>query len=145
MLTEKAVRSLPYNAELLFDLAADVERYPEFLRWWIAARIRKREGDVYYTEQVLGLGPVRIQFSSKTFLHRPERIEVCSEQSPFRQFHLVWKFVPETAGGCQVSLAAKVEFRSRVLEKIVAQVLPTVIGEIISAFEARAYQLAKAA
>lgn len=31
MVTRKAERLLPYTAEQLFDLAADVEHYPEYL------------------------------------------------------------------------------------------------------------------
>ena len=55
MLSRKVERSLPYSAEQMFDLAADVERYPEFLRWWITARIRQRRGEIFYTDQVLVL------------------------------------------------------------------------------------------
>jgi len=60
MLTQSVERLLPYSRARLFDLAADVERYPEFLRWWISARIRRRQTDVYYTDQVVafGEGPV---------------------------------------------------------------------------------------
>ena len=51
MLTRRAERLLSYSPEQLFDLAADVERYPKFLHWWKAARIKRRDGDVYYTDQ----------------------------------------------------------------------------------------------
>lgn len=49
MLSEEAERCLPYSPEQLFDLVADVERYPEFLRWWISARVWRRRVDTYYT------------------------------------------------------------------------------------------------
>jgi coenzyme Q-binding protein COQ10 len=137
-------RSLPYDRDQLFDLAADVERYPEFLRWWKAVRVWRRESNRYCTDQVLGLGPLRVRFESKTALQRPERIEVTSDQGPFLHFQLAWSFEPQPANGCIVSLAAELDFRSRLLERIVAHVLPGTIADIIAAFEARAHELYRA-
>lgn len=141
MLRESVERSLPYDAERLFDLAADVERYPEFLRWWIAARIWQRETNVYYTDQVLGLGPLRIRFGSKTILRRPERIDVTSDEPPFQRFRLTWIFEPQPDLRCRVSLVAEIDFRSRLLERMVGQILAASLADIIRAFEARARQL----
>jgi coenzyme Q-binding protein COQ10 len=145
MLSESLERSVPYSPEQLFDLAADVEHYPEFLRWWITARVRQREANAYCTDQVLGLGPIRVTFASKTVLHRPERIDVTSDQSPFRRFGLHWVFAPEQDAGCRVSLAVQLELYSRFLEKVVAKVLRTTIADILAAFEARADRLYKSA
>jgi hypothetical protein len=55
---ERFGRTLPFSCQQAFDIAADIERYPEFLRWWISARIQKRESNICYVEQVLGLGPI---------------------------------------------------------------------------------------
>ena len=77
-----------YKTEQPFDLAADVERKTKFLPWWVAARIRTRDRDVYYIDQVVGFGIVRASFSSKTVLRRPERIDVTSTDRPFRHFNL---------------------------------------------------------
>ncbi|WP_425482693.1 type II toxin-antitoxin system RatA family toxin [Chelativorans xinjiangense] len=55
-------RVLPYDSEVLFDIAADVEQYPEFLPSWKAARITRREGNTYWTDQTIGLGPLRARF-----------------------------------------------------------------------------------
>ncbi len=138
MQSQSVDRLLPYPPALLFDLVADVERYPEFLRWWISARIWKRHADLYYTDQVLGLGPVRVRFRSRTQLWRPQRIDVTSEESPFRRFDLSWTFQPNANGWCRVRLAATLELNSRLLQHLVEAVLPAAIGEIISAFEERA-------
>ena len=143
MLTQSAERQLPYSREQLFDLAADVERYPEFLRWWITARVRKREGEVYYTDQVLGLGPIRVRFGSKTELRRPERIDVTSEESPFRQFKLSWIFESLPGVRCRVILVAELELHSYLLQQLVERVLPAAIADIVAAFEARAHRLYK--
>ena len=141
MLSQRVGRLLPYRAEELFDLAADVERYPEFLRWWLAARIRDREASVYRTDQVLGLGLIRVRFASKTVFHRPQRIDVTSDEWPFRQFRLSWTFEPQRPAGCRVILVAEVELRSWLLQGVVDRILPGVTADIISAFEARARRL----
>ena len=141
MLSLRVERWLPYCCEQLFDLTADVEHYPEFLRWWIAARIRRREDSAYYTDQVLGFGPLRIRFGSKTVLHRPERIDVTSDEPPFRQFRLAWIFEPQLGPGCKVSLVAEINFRSRLLQRVAEHALSGAIAGIIDAFEARARRL----
>ena len=141
--SEKRERLLPYTAEQLFDLAADVERYPEYLRWWIAARIRKREANVYYTDQVLGLGPIRLNFGSRTVLQPPTRIDVTSNEFPFQLFKLSWNFAPLAGAGCRVSLAAEFEMRSFVFQRIVDRALPTATADVIAAFETRAHRLYK--
>ena len=139
MPTRRAERLLSYSAEQLFDLAADVERYPKFLRWWKAARIKRRDGDVYYTDQELAFGPVRVRFGSKTSLRRPDRIDVTSYDPPFRDFKLSWTFEPlPDANRCRVRLTAKFELQSRLLQEVVERLLPDILPEIITAFESRA-------
>jgi coenzyme Q-binding protein COQ10 len=132
-----------FQPELLFDLAADVERYPEFLRGWIAARILRRHENVYLTDQTLGLGPFRFRFVSRTTLLRPRRIDVTAEGPSFRRFELSWLFerIPDT--GCRVSVVAAVALRSQLLQRVVDQVLPIAIADIVASFTARAHELAR--
>ena len=58
-------RILPYRPEQLYELVAGVDRYPEFLPWCKAARITKREGDVFYADLVIAFKVFRERFSSK--------------------------------------------------------------------------------
>jgi coenzyme Q-binding protein COQ10 len=141
MSRQEVQRVLPHTAERLFDIAADVERYPEFLPWWVAARVRDRHGDGYQTDQVVSLGVLRRRFSSETVLRRPERIEVTSTDRLFRRFELLWAFDPAADEGCRVSLVVDMELRSRVLEALLGQTLADAVDGIVSAFEARAHWL----
>jgi len=133
--------SLPYAREQLFDLAADVECYPEFLPWWVAARVRKREGDVYYTDQVVGFGVIRQRFDSKTVLQRPKRIDVTSTDRMFQNFHLTWLFDPLPDNGCRVALVVDLELRSKLARDLFGRAILRTAGSIMSAFEARAHRL----
>ena len=141
MVTERVERLLPYTAEQLFDLAADAERYPEFLPWWISARIRDRTANEYYTDQVLGLGPIRVKFRSRTILQRPARIDVRSDDFPFRRFRLSWTFEPRPGSACKATVSAEFELRLGALQRLYDRVFPNTIGDIMAAFERRAARL----
>lgn len=145
MISHSVERVLPYGRGLLFDIAADVERYPQFLPSWTAARVTRREGNAYWTDQAIGLGPLRARFGSKTVLSWPERIDVASSEVPFQSFHLSWTFEPHPDGGTRVSLIAELELRSSLLERLVEPVLKGIIAETIAAFEAQATRLHGAA
>ena len=136
--SHKVSRVLPYEPEQVFDLVADVERYPDFLPWWVAVRVSQRDGEVYYTDQVVRFGLVRERFSSKTVLRRPERIDVTSSDRLFRHFSLAWTFDSDLEGNCRVALAVDLEFHSRLFHELFGRVLPHTLGGIISAFETRA-------
>jgi len=138
MVTQNVERVLPYNTEQLFDLAADVESYPEYLPWWISARICRRAGNEYYTDQVLGLGPIRVRFGSRTILQRPQRIDVTSSDFPFRRFRLSWTFEPRPGPACKTTVFAEFELRLAILQRICERVLPNVTIDIVTAFERRA-------
>jgi coenzyme Q-binding protein COQ10 len=137
--------SLPYTRDQLFDLAADVEGYPHFVPWWVAARVSKREGNVYYTDQIIRFAMVRKRFRSKTILQRPERIDVTSTDGSVPNLHLTWLFDPRPANGCQVSLSVELDLRSQLLQDLFAQAMIRAVGPIMSAFEAQAHRLYDAA
>ncbi len=134
-------RVLPYQAEQLFDIAADVERYPEFLPWWLSATILRRDGDTYYTDQVIGIGPVTQQFSSKTVLRRPEEIHVTSIGGPFETFELIWHFAALPHGRCEVRLSGELELRAPVLRAVFGTAAARSVEAILAAFEDRARSL----
>ena len=133
--------SLPFTPDQLFDLVADVERYPEFLPWWVAARVCKRRDNVYYTDQVLRIATIRRRFGSKTVLERPKRIRVTSTDGPVRNLHLIWSFDPRSDRGCDVSLEVRLDFRSLLLSDLFALDMVHAARPIMAAFQAHAYRL----
>ena len=141
MVIEGVGRRLPFSCAQIFDLAADIEHYPEFLRWWIWTRITKRESNRLWVEQALGFGPMRIQFASEAVLRRPERIDVTSADPMFREFRLAFTIGYETPDGCTMRILAQLKPRSIFLEHIVNRVLGTSIEDILAAFETRAHRL----
>lgn len=141
-------RVFSYTPEQVFDLVADVERYPEFLPWWIAARIEKSDGDVYHTDQVIGFrGLVRERFRTTTVLKRPERIDVTSDGGPFRRLHIQWSFEPAPDApdapdpGCLVGYRVDFELRSKLAQGLFAPLFGAAVRRVVGAFERRARQL----
>jgi coenzyme Q-binding protein COQ10 len=141
MLIEKVGHVLPFTPGQVFDLAADIERYPDFLPWYISVSIQKREANTCYVEQVLGRGPLRLQFASKAVLQPPHRIDISSSDLPFRQFSLTVQVLPGSQAGCRLSISAELELRSAFLQRIVQRVLASSMDDIVAAFESRAHRL----
>jgi coenzyme Q-binding protein COQ10 len=136
MTTHRASRFLPAPRDDVFTLVADVERYPEFLTLWRRARIDHRAGEVYWTDQDIGLGPIHERFRTRTELNRPDWIEVTSDDPLFRTFLIRWDFV-DVRSGCQATVSLTWDMRSFRLRKAIDLLLPTVARKMVDAFEGR--------
>jgi coenzyme Q-binding protein COQ10 len=141
MLSDEANCSLPYAPATLFDLAADLERYPLYVPGWISAQIYSRGAEVCYAEQVVGFGLIRMRFRTLARLRRPEQIEVTSEDARFRRFQLTWRFDPESDQHSRVTLRLELELRSALLQSALERAAPGAAAEALRAFERRAGQL----
>ncbi len=141
MPTHAERRLLPYTAEQLFDLVADVERYPEFLPWCLGARIRERNGNEIIADLLIGFKMVRERFTSRVVLDRPDAIHVSYSEGPFRYLNNHWRFLPQRDGGCLIDFYVDFEFRSRMLQKIIEVLFNEAVKRMVGAFEGRARQL----
>ena len=140
MPTHAEQRTLPYTAEQLFDLVADVERYPEFLPWCVGARIRERRPDLIVADLLIGFRMFRERFTSKVTLARPGRIDVAYSEGPFRYLDNHWIFEP-VDGGCRIDFFVDFEFRSAILQKLIGVLFNEAVRRMVAAFETRAQQL----
>ncbi len=134
-------RLLPYTPEQLFDLVADIERYPEFLPWCLGARINRRRGDEIWADLVIGFKVYRERFTSHVVLDRPGRIHVRYSDGPFRYLENAWRFDPGPDGGCVLDFYVDFEFSSRVLQKLIEALFSEAVRRMVAAFEARARRL----
>ena len=142
MKTHHETRLLPYTPQQMFDLVADVARYPEFLPWCMGARIREQQADMLFADLMIGFKMVREKFTSKVWLHRAERhIDVEYINGPFRQLKNHWTFVDEPSGGCRVEFFLEFEFSSLMLQKLIGVLFHEAVRRMVAAFETRAKQL----
>ena len=145
MPTHSETRTLPYTAQQMYDLVADVESYPEFLPWCSAARIRERgsagDHEVMEADLVISFKVFRERFGSRVTLW-PEHGKIDTEyiEGPFRYMESTWKFA-DIDGGCEVQFDVDFEFRNRVLQGVIGVVFNDAMQRIVRAFERRAAEL----
>jgi len=133
-------RHLPYTPEQMFDLVADVKRYPEFLPWVSAMRVRKDSETETLADMIVGFKGLRETFTSRVEKSRPERISVEYVDGPLKYLRNDWRFRPEP-GGCAVDFSVDFAFKNRVFEMLAGQVFGTALRRMIGAFETRAAAL----
>lgn len=141
MPTHAERRFLPYKPEQLFELVADVERYPEFLPWCIGSRVRSREGNVLTADLIIGFKMIRERFTSRVELNQPDRrIDVAYTHGPLRYLNNHWIFEP-APGGCVIDFYVDFEFRSAILQRLIGALFNEAVRRMVGAFETRAHQL----
>jgi coenzyme Q-binding protein COQ10 len=140
MPTHTEHRVLPYTPEQMCALVADIERYPEFLPWCVAARIRERRADFVSADLVIGFKMFRERFTSNVKLDPPGRIDVTYVEGPFRYLNNSWLF-ERVPGGCRIDFFVDFEFKSRVLQKVIEVLFSEAVRRMVAAFEGRARQL----
>lgn len=139
-------KRLPYTAAQMYDLVADVARYPEFLPWTAAARIRSRKeiegGEVMEADLVISFKVFRERFGSRvTLLPGQQRILTEYIDGPFRHLKSVWSFRDLPEGGCEVAFEVDFEFRNAILAGIIGLVFNEAMTRVVRAFETRAQNL----
>ena len=146
MPTHGEKRVLPYSAQQMYDLVADVARYPEFLPWNSAARIRSRapleDGrELVQADLVINFKVFRERFTSQVTLDpAARRIDTAYLDGPFRHLQSYWVFA-DCPGGCEVEFFVDFEFRNAVLQKLIGIVFNDAMHRIVRAFEDRARAL----
>jgi coenzyme Q-binding protein COQ10 len=128
---------VPYRPEQLFDLVADVGKYPQFLPWCTAARVRHSSKAELVADLTIGFGPFRESFTSRVALERPGHIRVRYENGPFRYLNNHWVFIPLDQG-CEVDFFVDFEFRSRILQAAIGVVFNEAVRRMVGAFMKRA-------
>lgn len=140
MPTHAEKRILPYTPEELFELVADIEKYPRFLPWCVASRIRQRSGEKIVADLVIGFKMVRERFTSEVTLDRPSCIDVNYVEGPLKHLNNHWKFRPHPAG-TEIEFYVDFEFRSKLLQSLIGALFNEAFRRMVAAFEARAAEL----
>ncbi len=144
MTTHSETRLLPYTADQMFDLVADVPSYPSFLPWCAAAREKTRTpkngATVVEADLVISFKVFRERFASRVTLWPKERIETQYIDGPFSHMNAVWKFKPSPPG-CEITFDVDFEFRNKVLGAAAGLFFEDAMQRIVRAFERRAAEL----
>ena len=147
MTTHSETRFVPFTADLMFQVVADVEKYPEFLPWVVALRVKSRANtgaqETLIAEMAVGYGALRQRYTSRVTLDPTARaIDVVEIEGPFRQLENHWRFTPNGAG-CDVEFRIAFEFANPLLQATAGGAFEKVMLKMTDAFEARAKMLSE--
>ncbi|OJY61605.1 MAG: ubiquinone-binding protein [Sphingobium sp. 66-54] len=134
-------RRLPYSPEQMFELVADVPRYPEFLPWVSAIRVRSNSEGEMLADMIVGFKGLRETFTSRVIKQRPHSVHVDYIDGPLRHLSNDWRFRPDGDGGVLIDFAVDFAFKNRMFEMLAGQVFDRALRKMIGAFEARAQAL----
>ncbi len=137
----RETRKLPYSAEQMFDLVADVGRYGEFLPWVVATRVRSDTETEMVADMLVGFKAIREKFTSRVEKDRPRQIDVHYVDGPLRDLDNNWTFRPAADGGCEIDFCVDFTFKNRVFESLAGQYFDRAFRRMVEAFEKRADEL----
>jgi coenzyme Q-binding protein COQ10 len=144
-------RRVNHSASEMFDLVADVERYPEFVPLCSALKVRQRVAkpdgtEVLVADMTVSFKLVKESFTSRVTLDRANlKILVEYLQGPFSKLENHWTFEPkgeqEGQGVCDVGFFLAYEFKSRMLAMLMGSMFDAAFARFSAAFEKRADQI----
>jgi coenzyme Q-binding protein COQ10 len=132
---------LPYTPEQLYDLVADVEKYPEFLPWCLAVRILSTSETEMEADLIVGYKFFRETFRSRVHLTPKKRIDVEYINGPFHYLNNHWVFKEVPGKGTNIDFFIDFEFRNTLLQSATQMVFESAFNQMLNAFEKRAHQV----
>ncbi len=137
----RETRRLPYSAEQMFDLVADVGRYGEFLPWVIATRVRSNSEIEMVADMVVGFKAIRESFTSRVTKERAKSIAVHYVDGPLSDLDNVWTFRAIDEDACEIDFCVDFTFKNRIFERLAGQYFDRAFRRMVEAFEQRAADL----
>lgn len=137
-------RRVKHTASEMFDLVADVEKYPQFVPLCLSLKLIKRESasegkEVLVAEMGVAYKVFRESFTSQVTLDKPNlQILVEYLSGPFQSLNNRWTFKPDGERACEVGFFIDYEFRSATLGMLMGAVFDAAFRRFAEAFEKRA-------
>lgn len=102
-------KKVPYSPAQMFDLVADVERYPDFLPWCYAAQLDKRDDKEIIGTLTVEKGGLRKSFTTRNTYRYPNYMDIVMINGPFKRLDGQWTFIEQPDGGCVVNYQMRLE------------------------------------
>lgn len=134
------IRQLPYSAKQMYELVADIGKYPQFLPWVIAMRIKSNNDRETIADMIVGFKSLRESFTSRVFKGE-KNIRVEYIDGPLKYLKNDWEFTDRIGGGCDVDFKVEFAFKNRVFEKLAGQFFEAALNKMTGAFVERAHML----
>lgn len=132
---------VPFSAEQMFALVADVDAYHEFLPWCGDSRVLKREGDVVEGCILISKAGFEKAFTTRNRMQPGKMVEIRLVEGPFRHLDGFWRFHALREDACKVTLDLDFEFSNRVLTMAFGKVFTQIANSLVDSFVQRARQI----
>jgi ribosome-associated toxin RatA of RatAB toxin-antitoxin module len=130
-----------HAAAELYALVEDIQSYPQFLPWCVAARVHDRTSTTTRATLTVGLKGLRQSFTTQNENRAGEAIDMRLVEGPFRSFSASWRFRALAAGACKIDFTLEYEFSSRVLARLLEPLFDRIADTMVDAFARRADQV----
>lgn len=134
-------RVLPFSAEQLYKLVADVKRYPEFLPWCAEAHVHKETPEEMLADLTIGYSFFSETFTSHVYLKPHESIDVECVKGPFDKMVNHWKFYPLNDHETEVEFSIDYQFKNPLFQMAMDKIYDTAFMKMTEAFEERAVEI----
>ena len=132
---------VPFSALQMFDLVADVERYPEFLPWCSGAEVLEREGEHVTARLALSRHGADARFTTRNRLVSGEFLEMHLVDGPFTELDGRWDFRPIGDAGSRVELNMRFETRNSLAGLMLGPAFEAICNQLVDAFGRRAREV----
>ena len=134
-------RKVPYTPLKMFDLVADIEKYPEFLPWCVASRVISNDNDILIADLMIGFQVFKEKFRSRVKLDKKNmKISVSYEDGPVKCLTNKWEF-NEDKNHCEINFYLDFEFKNIFFQSLMESLFSDAFKRMVTAFEKRAAHL----
>ncbi len=126
------------SAAEMYALVEDIESYPQFLPWCLAAAVRERSPGRTVATITAGMRALRQSFTTENANRPGESIEMRLLEGPFRRFQAHWRFAPLGARAARIEFSIAYEFSSRMLARALDPLFESIANTMVDAFTRRA-------
>ena len=130
---------VPYSQAQMFDLVADVEKYPQFMPWCGGAAVQHRDEDGMQASITISIAGIKQTFTTRNEHHYPEVITFHLVDGPFSALTGTWRFQELAPDACKVLYTMEYAFSNRALEMVVGPVFNRIATSFIDSFTQRAH------
>lgn len=129
---------VPYSKAQMFDLVADVARYPEFMPWCGGTVVHQHDEHSMEASITISLAGIKQTFTTRNEHDYPNLITVNLVDGPFSQLKGTWAFHELDADACKVAYTMEYAFASRALAAVVGPIFNRIATSFIDSFTQRA-------
>ncbi|MCI2807589.1 type II toxin-antitoxin system RatA family toxin [Eoetvoesiella caeni] len=129
---------VPYSCAQMFDLVADVEKYPEFMPWCGGASVQSQDEHGMQASITISIAGIRQTFTTRNEHQYPSQITFHLVDGPFSALTGKWQFQELAEDACKVVYTMEYAFSSRALEMVVGPVFNRIASSFIDSFTQRA-------